>query len=111
MALTVAVPTMERWSFLQDQVPKYLNDPNVAFVVISDENGKDINIICELELDSHSKLRLYNNDSVLGVYGNKRQCFLKAPSEWVAVLDSDNKFEPEFFSAFLKARERDGPKS
>jgi glycosyltransferase involved in cell wall biosynthesis len=111
MALTVAIPTMERWSFLKDQVPKYLSDPNVAFVVISDENGKDINVICELELDSHSKLRLYNNDTILGVYGNKRQCFLKAPSEWVAVLDSDNKFEPEFFSGFLKARERDGTKS
>lgn len=111
MALTVAIPTMERWSFLKDQVPKYLNDPNVAFVVVSDENGKDINIICELELDSHSKLRLYNNDTILGVYGNKRQCFLKAPSEWVAVLDSDNKFGPDFFEAFLKARARDGPKS
>ncbi len=111
MALTVAVPTMERWSFLKEQVPKYLNDPNVAFVVISDENGKDINIICELELDSHTKLRLYNNDEVLGVYGNKRQCFLKAPSEWVAVLDSDNKFGSDFFQEFLKAKVRDGPKS
>ena len=111
MVLTVAIPTMERWSFLKDQIPKYLNDPNVGFVVISDENGKDINVICELELDSHSKLRLYQNDEVLGVYGNKRQCFLKAPSEWVAVLDSDNKFEPDFFEEFLKARERDGAKS
>jgi len=106
--LTVAVPTMERWSFLKDQVPKYLDDPNVSFVVISDENGKDINIMSELELDSNSKLRLYENDVVLGVYGNKRQCFLKAPSPWVAVLDSDNKFEPSFFSEFLKCKERDG---
>lgn len=111
MALTVAVPTMERWSFLKTQVPKYLNDPNVAFVVISDENGRDINVICELEMDSHTKLRLYQNDTVLGVYGNKRQCFLKAPSEWVAVLDSDNNFEPDFFEAFLKAKDRDGAKA
>ena len=108
MALTVAIPTMERWSFLKDQVPKYLNDPNVSYIVISDENGKDINVICEMEMDSNPKLRLYENDCVLGVYGNKRQCFLKAPSEWVAVLDSDNQFESEFFQAFLKAKERDG---
>jgi hypothetical protein len=106
--LTVAIPTMERWSFLKDQVPKYLNDPNVSYLVISDENGKDINVMSELELDSNSKLRLYENDSVLGVYGNKRQCFLKAPSPWVAVLDSDNKFEPSFFSEFLKCKDRDG---
>jgi len=99
---------MDRWTFLKDQIPKYLNDPNISYVVISDENGKDINVICEMEIDSHPKLRLYQNDSVLGVYGNKRQCFLKAPSEWVAVLDSDNQFEPEFFKEFLKAKERDG---
>jgi glycosyltransferase involved in cell wall biosynthesis len=99
---------MERWSFLKDQVPKYLNDPNVSFVVISDENGKDINIMSEMEMDGHIKLRLYQNDEILGVYGNKRQCFLKAPSEWVAVLDSDNKFSSDFFEAYLKVRERDG---
>jgi hypothetical protein len=108
LGLTVAIPTMERWSFLKDQVPKYLQDPNVSYVVISDENGKDINIMSELELDSNIKLRLYQNDTVLGVYGNKRQCFLKAPSPWVAVLDSDNQFEPSFFSEFLKCKERDG---
>ena len=108
MALTVAIPTMDRWTFLKEQVPKYLNDPNVSYVVISDENGKDVNVICEMEMDSHAKLRLYQNDAVLGVYGNKRECFLKAPSEWVAVLDSDNKFEPDFFEAFLKAKKRDG---
>lgn len=111
MVLTVAIPTMERWSFLKDQIPKYLNDPNISFVLISDENGRDINVICELEMDSDPKLRLYQNDTVLGVYGNKRQCFLKAPSEWVAVLDSDNKFDSDFFEAFLKAKERDGPLS
>jgi len=109
--LTVAIPTMERWSFLKDQVPKYLADPNVSFLVISDENGKDINVMCELELDSHIKLRLYQNDNVLGVYGNKRQCFIKAPSDWVAVLDSDNQFDASFFDAFLKCKERDGAKA
>jgi glycosyltransferase involved in cell wall biosynthesis len=107
MALTVAIPTMERWSFLKNQLPTFLNDDNVTYVVISDENGLDIQVICEFEMDSHPKLRIYQNDKILGVYGNKRQCFLKAPSEWVAVLDSDNYFEREFFKGFFKARERD----
>jgi glycosyltransferase involved in cell wall biosynthesis len=106
--LTVAIPTMDRWSFLKDQVPKYLADPSVDYVVISDENGNDISAICDVELDSNVKLRLYQNNSQLGVYGNKRQCFLKAPTPWVAVLDSDNQFEADFFSEFLKCKERDG---
>lgn len=108
MALTVAIPTMERWSFLNEQLPKFLGNPNVSYVVINDENGKDINIICEIGLDSNPKLRLYSNDAVLGVYGNKRQCLLNAPSEWVAVLDSDNQFGADFFEEFQKARARDG---
>ena len=74
MSLTVAIPTMERWSFLNEQLPKFLGNPRVSYVVINDENGKDINIICEIGLDSNPKLRLYSNDAVLGVYGNKRQC-------------------------------------
>jgi len=109
MSLTVAIPTMNRWTFLREQLPIYLKDPFVSFVVISDENGQDINVICELEMDSNSKLRLYQNQSVLGVYGNKRQCFLKSPSEWIAVLDSDNQFESIFFEEFHKCRVRDGP--
>ena len=109
MSLTVAIPTMERWSFLKTQVPIFLEDPNVSYLVISDENGHDVRVFCELDLDRDRKLRLYENEKVLGVYGNKRECFLKAPSDWVAVLDSDNKFEPTFFTEFLKAKERDGP--
>jgi glycosyltransferase involved in cell wall biosynthesis len=100
---------MERWSFLNEQLPKFLGNSSVSYVVINDENGKDINIICEIGLDSNPKLRLYSNDAVLGVYGNKRQCFLNALSEWVAVLDSDNQFGEDFFEGFHKARARDGP--
>jgi glycosyltransferase involved in cell wall biosynthesis len=108
MVLTVAIPTMDRWTFLKEQIPIYLNNPNIDYVVISDENGKDIDIISHMENDSNIKLRLYNNKSVLGVYGNKRQCFLKAPSDWVAVLDSDNQFDDRFFEEFLKCKARDG---
>lgn len=105
MSLTVAVPTMDRWdSFLKHQLPIYLAHPKIACVVISDENGNDIEKISNTEFAMDPKLRLYQNDKVLGVYGNKRQCILKAPTEWVAVLDSDNTFTNEFFdSFFLKA--------
>jgi glycosyltransferase involved in cell wall biosynthesis len=108
MSLTVAIPTMDRWSFLKTQIPVFLEDPKISYVVISDENGNDVQTFCDLDLDRDPKLRLYTNERVLGVYGNKRECFLKAPSDWVAVLDSDNKFDSTFFTEFLKAKERDG---
>jgi len=92
---------MDRWSFLQKQLPIYLNHPKVNCVIISDENGNDINEIIESDYAMNPKLRLYQNDSVLGVYGNKRQCLLRSSTDWVAVLDSDNFFEPSFFDSFF----------
>jgi len=108
MSLTVAIPTMDRWStFLKSELPAYLSNPTIDAVVISDENGNDIQSICEAGLDTDPKLRLYQNDSVLGVYGNKRQCLLRSSTDYVAVLDSDNHFEPAFFKAFYAVCQRD----
>jgi hypothetical protein len=108
LGLTVAIPTMDRWdSFLSLQLPKYLNNPLIDCVVVSDENGHDIESICEAGYSENPKLRLYQNPGVLGVYGNKRQCFLRSPTEWVAVLDSDNSFEANFFEDFLVCVGRD----
>lgn len=107
--LTVAIPTMNRWeSFLKRQIQIYLDHPKVNYVVVSDETGEDVEAICAAGLDMHPKIRLYVNERVLGVYGNKRQCMLRAPTEWVAILDSDNTFSPNFFDAFWVAVERDG---
>ena len=107
-SLTVAIPTMDRWSsFLESELPDYLSNPSIDAVVISDENGNDIQSICEAGLDTDPKLRLYQNDMVLGVYGNKRQCLLRSSTDYVAILDSDNQFEPAFFDAFYASRQKD----
>lgn len=107
--LTVAIPTMDRWDkFLKKQLSIYLDHPLIDCVVVCDENGNDIEKICEEGYDKNPKLRLYQNESILGVYGNKRQCLLKAPSQYVAVLDSDNWFEPSYFDRVIECINRDG---
>lgn len=109
MSLTVAIPTMDRWyQFLKRQLPLYLDHPKIECVVICDENGHDIDAICETGLQDNPKLRLYQNERVLGVYGNKRQCLLKAPTDFVAILDSDNFFDAAYFDEVLDCIERDG---
>ena len=107
--LTVAVPTMNRWhNFLEKQLPVYLSHPKIDCVVICDETGEDIDHICEAGIQDDPKLRLYQNESVLGIYGNKRNCLLKAPTKFVAVLDSDNFFEPSYFDTVADCIQRDG---
>ena len=107
--LTVAIPTMDRWvKFLRKQLPVYLDHPLVDCVIVCDENGNDIEMICDLDYAKNPKLRLYQNEYILGVYGNKRQCLLNAPTDYVAVLDSDNWFEPSYFDNVINCIKRDG---
>lgn len=111
MSLGVAIPTMDRWDdFLKKQLPVYLNYDRIKYVVICDENGNDIAKIMESEHAMNPKLRLFQNDTVLGVYGNKRQCLINCPTDWIAVLDSDNFFEPSFFDAFFLSKENNTSK-
>jgi glycosyltransferase involved in cell wall biosynthesis len=102
--LTVAIPTMRRWKdFLSTSLPMYLKSPYVDYVVICDETGEDVDAIRASPYATDPKLRLYKNKKRLGVYYNKRKCLEKATTDWVAVLDSDNFFQDDFFLGLRKA--------
>jgi glycosyltransferase involved in cell wall biosynthesis len=96
-ALTVAIPTMKRFSFLEKAIPQYLDNPLITAVVLCDETGEDVKQIQEKAWGRNPKLRLHVNPKRLGMYYNKRRCLELAPTDWVAVLDSDNIFPEEFF--------------
>lgn len=102
LQLTVAIPTMRRWKgFLEKSLPMFLMNENVSHVVICDETGEDVKAIEASHLARHPKLRLYTNERRLGMYANKRRCVEMSPTEWVAVLDSDNLFPDEYFEALI----------
>lgn len=106
--LTVAIPTMRRWKdFLQQSLPLYLANPMISHVVICDETGEDVASILLSSFANHPKLHLYVNDCRLGAYQNKRKCIEKSPTDWVAVLDSDNIFSEDFFEVVLETLQRE----
>jgi glycosyltransferase involved in cell wall biosynthesis len=105
---TVAIPTMRRWSsFLEKSIPQYLEYDLVSHVVICDETGEDAKAILESPYANHPKLKVHVNPKRLGAYLNKRSCIEKAPSDWVAVLDSDNIFSEEFFETAYSALQKE----
>lgn len=107
--LTVAIPTMKRWSgFLEKSLPMFLNNENIAKVLVCDETGEDIQAIRSSRWALHSKLVLVQNERRLGVYGNKRRCMELAPTDWVAVLDSDNVFPDDFFETLFETWKDEG---
>jgi glycosyltransferase involved in cell wall biosynthesis len=100
--LTVAIPTMRRWKgFLEKSLPMFLNNDNIAHVVVCDETGEDVEAIQKTVWAHHPKLHLYVNEHRLGMYANKRRCVEKSPTDWVAVLDSDNLFPDEYFESLF----------
>jgi hypothetical protein len=100
--LTVAVPTMRRWKgFLEKSLPQLLLNDYVTYVVISDETGEDVKAIQASKWSTHPKLLLSVNEKRLGMYANKRRCVELSPTDWVAVLDSDNIFPDIFFEALF----------
>jgi len=108
--LTVAIPTMKRWSFLKESIPIYLNRPEVGEVIICDETGEDVNAISLSSFRSHPKLRLFINDSIQGIYRNKVKCMNLARYRWIALLDSDNYFMDDWFERLNSVIEKENPK-
>lgn len=107
--LTVAIPTMRRWKgFLEKSLPRFLSDPLISHVVVCDETGEDEKAIRASKWGSHPKLHLHVNETRLGMYANKRKCIEVSPTDWVAVLDSDNLFPEEFFEGLLETWKDEG---
>ena len=93
--LTIAIPTMKRWSFLKTMLPVFLARPEVKEVVLCDETGEDYEAAAAA-FRTNPRLRLYKNETRLGIYENKKKV-LGLCSGWVALLDSDNVFPDEWF--------------
>jgi glycosyltransferase involved in cell wall biosynthesis len=106
MKISVCIPTMDRWSFLQNTLPQYINNPLIDEIVICDENGNDVKQIQE-HLAS-SKLRLFTNETCLGALYNKIRVVSHATNDWVCLIDSDNYAPPSYFNAWIKYCENHG---
>ena len=99
MSLTVAIPTMGRFSFLKDTVPRMLAISEVAHIVIIDEDGEDAAQIWASPWGDHPKLSVQINETRVGIFENKRRCLAAAPTPWVLLLDSDNEWPASSFKS------------
>lgn len=105
MYFTLCIPTMDRFEdFLQYNILNYLSNPLINEIIICDENGNDIKDLAQMlsnydlvDLNAENKLRLYLNKQRLGPFLNKIQCCKFAKNEWIALIDSDNYANEEYF--------------
>lgn len=102
---SLCIPTIDRYdTFLKKNLLRYINNPLVDEIVISDENGNDNNKIkrdFKSQVDS-GKIKLSKNNEVLGPFLNKIKVCKMAKNEWIALIDSDNFADNNYFTVAEK---------
>ena len=96
MLFSLCIPTMDRFdSFLKVNLQNYINNDFIHEIIITDENGRDVD---KINIHFHSsKLKLYKNESRLGCLLNKHKACSLANNEWIALIDSDNYADINYF--------------
>jgi hypothetical protein len=71
LPISLCIPTMNRWGFLKNNIPKYLENPYINEIVICDETGEDAALI--LTHFINPKIKVFTNEQRLGGYLNKNK--------------------------------------
>jgi len=96
---SLCIPTMDRYDkFLSKYLPKYLSFDLIDEIIISDENGNDATKILNA-FGNNSKIKININDVRKGPFLNKYTCCKLAKNEWIALIDSDNFADNDYFIA------------
>lgn len=103
--ISLCIPTMDRYDdFLNENINNYiklLDDDIIDEIIINDENGNDYNKIINnsnyKKYIDNSKLLVYKNDKILGVFLNKLQVCKLANNDIIALIDSDNTANKDYF--------------
>ena len=95
---SLCIPTMNRFDdFLIHNIPKYLENPLIDEIILTDENGKDIEKINKHFNGVDKKLKLFKNEHRLGPFMNKLRACSYAKNKWIALIDSDNFADQDYF--------------
>ena len=100
LQLSLCIPTMNRWSFLEINLPKYLQNHYIGEIVITDETGEDFDIIMNVYKDE-PKIKIFKNNERLGGFLNKLECMKHASYDWICLIDSDNYADLSYFNEFF----------
>ena len=106
--ISLCIPTKGRFdTFLSNHLDEYLcylDEKIIDEIVICDEDGKDYNKIIkkykkimENNENIKNKFKLYKNNNILGVFLNKIKVCMMASHDYIALIDSDNFCERDYF--------------
>ena len=93
---SLCIATINRFDgFLNKYLPKYIANPLISEIIITDETGSDAAAI--LATFDSPKLKVYVNETRLGPLLNKHKALKLATSQWITLIDSDNFADEDYF--------------
>lgn len=105
MKLSLAITTYNRPEMTIKSFEKVLNDERISEVVIVDDYSieKNYNKLEQLiESLGSKKIRLYRNESNVGMSLNKFKAIYYCLQDWIIIFDSDNILDTDYLDAFEK---------
>jgi hypothetical protein len=94
---SLCIPTIDRFDlFLSIYLPQYIDNDLINEIIITDENGNDIEKI-DKTFPNNEKLILVKNETKLGPFLNKLKACSYAKNEWISIMDSDNFADKNYF--------------
>jgi len=101
--LSICIPTWNRYELTIDSFSQVYNDERVKNIIIVDDCSDDeIYVKLALMCRYMDKVHLYQNDTNLDCYRNKREAVSKATTDYCIVLDSDNEIGIDYLDALYK---------
>lgn len=102
MELTIALTTYNRFDLTVQSIENIIGDNRVKEIIISDDCSTDGSYerLQEYYKDI-TQVHLFRNVENLGMQLNKAAAIGLAETEWVLILDSDNKVDSTYLDAFF----------
>lgn len=94
-------------NFLASYLPLYLDNPLIDEIIITDETGDDAMKIWSTF--DHPKLKVFVNEVRLGPLKNKMKAMRLASNKWIALIDSDNFADTNYFEVAKNFINRTNP--
>lgn len=97
MNISVCFTHWNRPDMLHEAIAPFIHDDRVSEVVISDDASQiELYNTIHWQYASIEKIKLFRNEVNLDCYFNKAKAIEKSTNQWVALLDSDNRFSKEY---------------
>jgi len=110
--VSIMIPTYNRSHFLGEAIASALNQKTeIPFEVVIVDNGQDedtVNKVNEIVASFNApNLILYRNRENIGMFGNWNRCIELARSEYLTILNDDDKLDLSWISNAIKNSEKD----